>query len=422
MTLETPSRIEPALLDTVPARLADLVAETTAAASLLGNALHPKTASSVAQMVRIMNTYYSNLIEGHATRPRDIERALLSGTTWADIESLPPQTAQIEAALSGKADFPMGRRDLLIEAVAHVRVQEMIDDLHAKGKLPEPASGDFIKSLHQAFYEGASDSMLTVRGKDRSFRMQPGQWRNRPEQDVSVGRLVPPSSKAVTAFMDYFEKKYRMHSMGFASRILAIPCAHHRFNYIHPFPDGNGRVSRLMSHAMAQAAGIGAHGLWSISRGLARGLSGFSGRSEYKLRLDQADAPRHNDLDGRGNLSEKALIEFCEWFLQICVDQISFMQGLFQFETLQRRLRSYVEAQPKLKPETIRLLEEALVRGEIPRGEVARVAGLPERTARRVLAEALGDGILTSDTPKAPVRLSFPSHTHEIVFPKLFIG
>jgi len=62
-----------------------------------------------------------------------------------------------------------------------------------------------------------------------------------------------------------------------------------------------------MSHAMAHTAVIGAHGLWSVSRGLARGLES---RDEYKRMMDYADSPRRNDLDGRGNLSLLALKEF----------------------------------------------------------------------------------------------------------------
>jgi Fic family protein len=98
--------------------------------------------------------------------------------------------------------------------------------------------------------------------------MTPGAWRGRPEEDVAVGRHQPPSSDRVEDFMRHFEEQFRFDRMGKAARIMAIPAAHHRFNYIHPFADGNGRVS----HAMTQVAGIGAHGLWSISRSLARGL------------------------------------------------------------------------------------------------------------------------------------------------------
>ncbi len=63
----------PARLEEAPAAIADAVAELAARAATLGHALHPRTA---ANLVRIMNPYYSNLIEGHDTRPRDIERAL----------------------------------------------------------------------------------------------------------------------------------------------------------------------------------------------------------------------------------------------------------------------------------------------------------------------------------------------------------
>jgi len=127
--------------------------------------------------------------------------------------------------------------------------------------------------------------------------MIPGRLRNEAKRDTVVGRHQPPSSPSVEAFMHYFESRYRFEELGRAGRIAAIAAAHHRLNYIHPFPDGNGRVSRLMSHAMGHAAGFGAHGLWSISRGLARGLES---PTEYMHIMDATDAPRPSDVDGRG--------------------------------------------------------------------------------------------------------------------------
>lgn len=144
--------------------------------------------------------------------------------------------------------------------------------------------------------------MLTITGVGREFTMTPGEWRSRPEHDVAVGRHQPPSSASVDDFMRHFAQRYRFEGIGRASRIMALAATHHRFNYIHPFPDGNGRVSRLMSHAMAWRADVAAHGLWSISRGLAHGLES---RTEYKQMMDVADTPRQGDLDGRGNLSER---------------------------------------------------------------------------------------------------------------------
>ena len=241
-SLESVQRIEPVRLENPPERVADLAAELSAASAKLGRSLHPRTAAHLADLVRIMNTYYSNLIEGHNTRPRDIERAL-----------------------AGEFDRDEDRRNLQLEAAAHVRVQSEVDRMAAAGTLPEPASLKFIQWLHREFYRDAPEPMLRVTGAGREFTMTPGEWRSRLEHDVAVGRHQPPSSARVDDFMRYFAQRYRLEGVGRAGRIIAMAAAHHRFNYIHPFPDGNGRVSRLMSHAMAWQADVAAHGLWSIS-------------------------------------------------------------------------------------------------------------------------------------------------------------
>jgi len=393
-TADTIFRIEPTLLDEVPGEVNDVVAELAAASSHLGASLHPTTAVSLADLVRIMNTYYSNLIEGHNTRPRDISRAL-EGQFFRDAE----------------------RRNLQLEAAAHVRVQRDIDQRAAGAELGEPAAPDFLRALHREFYRDAPEAMLRVKSDDHFIRMTPGEWRSRPEEDNVVGRHVPPASARVRELMARFGEAYTLGKMRQGARILAIPAAHHRFNYIHPFPDGNGRVSRLMSHAMGYFAGIDAHGLWSISRGLARGLKS---RTEYKAMMDRADAPREGDFDGRGNLSRKALVEFSQWFLEVALDQVKFMSSLFEIDALAGRLKMHVERSETLKPESAALLEAALMRGEIERGAAPGITGLPERTARRVLNETLAAGLLASTTPKGPVSLRFPDEALEMLFPKLY--
>jgi Fic family protein len=393
MNQETSYRIEPCLLSNPPVEVVDLLAALSSASQRLVRGLHPRTAAGLADLVRIMNCYYSNLIEGHNTTPREIERAL-----------------------SGQLDDRDDRRNLQLEAKAHIRIQRLIDEQAAAGTLPEPASIPFIRWLHREFYAEVPAAMLEIEGSGRRLTMTPGKFRDRPEEDVSVGRHLPPSSGQVDAFMAYFETQYRFQRLGQGGRIMAMAAAHHRLNYIHPFPDGNGRVSRLMSHAMGLQAGIGAHGLWSVSRGLARGLES---RGDYKRMMDQADTPRQNDLDGRGNLSLKALEAFVAWFLKVCLDQVTFMESLFRLESLSTRLKRYQEVMA-WKPEAACLLEAALLKGELQRGEAARVTGMKERSARLLLSTLVEDGILASDTPKGPVRLKFPVHSVEILFPRLF--
>ena len=136
---ESVQRIEPARLETPPEAVADLAAELAAASAKLGRSLHPHTAAHLADLVRIMNSYYSNLIEGHDTRPRDIERAL-----------------------SDELDAEPERRNLQLEARAHIRVQEQIDQLHAKGQLGEPATPTFVAWVHEQFYADAPSDLTTI--------------------------------------------------------------------------------------------------------------------------------------------------------------------------------------------------------------------------------------------------------------------
>ncbi|NTW69835.1 MAG: Fic family protein, partial [Chlorobiaceae bacterium] len=276
MITETPPPLEPCLPDTLEPEIVDLIAALSSAAEVLGHRLHPKTAASLADLVRVMNCYYSNLIEGHNTKPREIEAAL-----------------QSLFSTSGE------RRNLQIEAVAHIRLQREIDAMHACATLPDAASSQFICWLHKEFCKDLPDAMLYLEKTEGRIRIDPGKFRSEPMHDVSVGRHIPPESITVESFMAYFEKRYNFTPLGKGMRLAAMAAAHHRLNYIHPFLDGNGRVSRLMSHAMALHAGIGAHGLWSVSRGLARGLES---RLDYMRMMDHADMPRQGDIDGRGNL------------------------------------------------------------------------------------------------------------------------
>ncbi len=391
--MESAARIEPCRIDPVPAAVADRAAQLAAEAAVLGKRLHPATARSLAQLVRVMNCYYSNLIEGHNTRPRDIERAL-------------------------SADFDDGpRRDLQIEARAHIRLQARIDELCAAGMLGAPASRQFVRWLHREFYDDAPASALLIETGSRPFSMVPGEFRTKPEHDNVVGRHQPPSSVVVEEFMTYFERRFDLAKVGVAEGLICLGLAHHRFNYIHPFADGNGRVSRLMTHAMAHECGIGAHGLWSISRGLARGRTD---RSEYKSLMDHADMPRQGDLDGRGNLSTRASVDLVLWFLEVALDQIQFMSALFSWNELRERLDSYVTIDLGQRQEAADFVQLLFLRGELARGEVSSVSGLKERTARTMLTELVEAGLVDSATPKGVVSLRFTSASVDRLFPKLF--
>ena len=222
--------------------LADLAITLTEKSASLRSSLPPKIMTALATVVRSMNCYYSNLIEGHDTHPIDIERALNE-----DFSADPIQ------------------RDLQLEAKAHITVQEWID----RGGLDDRATTcDGLLETHRRFCELLPVELLWLNNPDTGERLQviPGELRQR---EMSVGTHVGISSGALLRFMDRFEGGYT--KLGKLDSILAAAAAHHRLLYIHPFLDGNGRVARLMSHAMLRQS-VATGGVWSIARGLARNV------------------------------------------------------------------------------------------------------------------------------------------------------
>jgi Fic family protein len=392
--LETPGRIEPCFFEEhIPAELADLSVDIQREAILLGKGLHPDSAAELADLVRLMNCYYSNQIEGHNTRPRDIEKALAG------------------AELEDKT------RPLALEARAHVIVQRAIDEMYQNGTMPIPTSVEFLTWVHKAFYDEMPEEFQVIEYPNGTQEpIIPGHMRQDGDAEVAVGRHHPPSSARVAVFMEHFDKRFQIAARSSSGRIIAIASAHHRLNFIHPFPDGNGRVSRLMSHAMALNAGIDGEGLWSISRGLARGLKD---RGEYKRMMDSADSPRRGDRDARGNLSEAALKTFCAWFLKVALDQVTFSAKLFDLGGLDKRYRRLVSdtIDDKRAPD---LVSAVLRHGALERGEAQFALKTSERTARNTLRQLTDAGFLTSVSPKTPVRLAFPLEYRERLFPNLF--
>jgi Fic family protein len=204
--------------------------------------------------------------------------------------------------------------------------------------------------------------------------------------------------------------------LGKADVILGAAAAHHLLLWIHPFLNGNGRVARLMSHAMLLDA-LDTGAAWSVARGLARNVAAYKGH------LAACDLPRRNDLDGRGSLSEEALAAFSHFFLETCIDQVSFMEGLAQPERLRARILLWAQEEVRLgalPPQAGSILEAVLYRGELPRGEVADLLGLTPRHARRIVAALVDRNILTADGQREPLRLAFPAALASRWMPGLF--
>ena len=385
----TETSFEPAFPEQHKARLEDLACLVILRAGQLQAKLRPPLMEELAGVTRMMHCYYSNLIEGQQTLVPDIEAALRNDF------SAEPQ-----------------KRDMQGLALAHLACQTW-----AAGYTGSPYAQEFLCELHNRFYSALPPSLCTATTRSGAkVPMTPGVLRT---SNVHVGAHVAPPFELLPGLMRNFRRSYENLDLSTASRIVAVAASHHRLAWIHPFSDGNGRVVRLFSDTLLRQLGVDAGGLWSLSRGLA-----FE-RKQYYERLANADHVRSaaSADDGRGHLSERALREFCEFVLKVMLDQISFMDAVFELETLADRIEHYVRREAGLGENGARvflLLREALYRGEFPRGDSGRIAGAGERTGRTALSAAVEAGLLKSQTPKSPVRLALPAKVLGAYFPRLF--
>ena len=387
-----PSDMEPLLPGGDEGKSSGLALALIRGAERLRGSLHPITRGLLADLVRSMNSYYSNLIEGHRTRPRDIEAAIRK-----DFSTNPAQ------------------RSLQIQHIAHMEVQAEME-----ARLPSMAAGDvcsadFLCWLHGEFYRRLPDEFRKhTDEKGKTYEVKPGEIRR---GEVSVGRHMAPSSKKLGEFLKRFAEFYGPLVTAEPGSLIAAAAAHHRLTWIHPFLDGNGRVARLFTHAWFIKAGVDSNGLWTISRGLARR------NADYQASLANADEKRVNDYDGRGYLSQRYLGEFCQFFLGTAVDQVEFMEGLLSLDDMLNRIAGYAgrrEAAKALPKGSGLVLKESFLRGEIARGDVPRIIGASPRTAQKVTGKLLSERLITSNSPKGPLRLGFPADAAGEYFPNLY--
>lgn len=349
--------------------------------------VHPITEARIAKLLRSVNSYYSNRIEGQQTHPRDIERALRKSF------SKEPAKARLQRL-----------------AIAHIETQQDLEAwLADKPDLPVFGAA-FLLKLHKGFYGRLTKEDRTTGQGDE---VVPGELRKR---DVTVGDHDAPDWRAVPLFLERAEGVYAA-ARGLSSKLIAIACAHHRIAWLHPFRDGNGRVVRLQSQAALLQHGAGS-ALWSVSRGLARDVQA------YYDRLSDADSPRRGDLDGRGNLSEAGLAAFAKYFLETCLDQVVFMAQMLDLTALRSRMQGYLlylsREEKEVRVEAVPALHYVFLAGSAPRGEFKQMTGLASRSADRVLAALLRRGLLESDSSKGAVRFGLPLEALAYYFPRLY--
>lgn len=349
-------------------------------------------------LLRAVNSFYSNRIEGNPTHPAEILHA---------------QEEVKEKELS----------DELLEIKRHIEVQRNLASSPVDRL--ELCKEEYLLKIHREFYEGIPDKFLDIKknGGGETIRLFPGELRN---TEVKVGKHVPPSAQDLPSYMRWFESSYRLDRLYGLTPLLAAAGAHHRLMWIHPFLDGNGRVGRLFTDQYLRAAGLGGYGLWSISRGFGRDVDA------YYHSLFEADRPRKGDLDGRGILSDSGLLAFTKYFIDVALDQVKYFSSLLEPQKLNQRIDVYFEMRKRgiwlnskgvpmapLRSEAKEIYKRLLYHGDQQRADIQAILGVSERTTRTILGQMADERLIASDARK-PISLSLSPNSIELLFPHLW--
>jgi Fic family protein len=363
-------------------------------ATLTGNHNHI-VLKSIKDLLRTTNSYYSNKIESEGTHPIDIENAM-------------------------KKNFSTDekKRKLQFLSLAYIEAQKQLENIVTTNI--NIFTKEFIQSIHKTFYtQMGMEAFLTIKQGELSVVMQPGEFR---AQNVYVGDHTAPEYSLVNTIINEFEDQYKSvyNAQTQAKKLLYLLSSHHRLTWIHPFLDGNGRVSRLFLDAGFFNLKMEGYGLWNIARGLARN------NQEYQKHLSLADMPQQGATDGKGPLSLRGLQYYLKYMLSTALDQIDFMNKNLQLSSLANRIDKFivlanngmVDTEPFPKYTSL-LLKELLIKGELARGEVKNIIHKSDRTATSLIKILIDRDYIESDTPKSAIRIKFNAKFASYLMPNL---
>lgn len=373
----------------IPQSLLDKCDQLQVATVRLDASIPAETAKPLGVLLRATNSFYSNLIEGQYTEPLEL------------------------AATAPKRD----RKQLTELAVGHVHAQMLAERFLGIQRVGGGAnwawlfSPVFVGTMHNLLFRYAKPSDLRLQD---GTSMSPGAFRGR---DVTIGEHIPPSHAAVLEMLHRMQQVYGTE-VDFRYRLLGAMAYHHRLSWVHPFPDGNGRTMRLITHLHLTWLDL-ASDLWSLSRGLARR------QSEYYVRLANADSERRGALDGRGTLSQKGLFDFVDFMLDTCLDQVEYMARSLATHDLRSRLEAIILTnehfrRAKIRAESGRALHLLITQGRVSRSDFKVYLGVGDRLATEQLAQLISLGVVNSPTPRArEIYPAFPGWFAQQVFQDL---
>ncbi len=317
--------------------------------------IHPRLIASLRESARLLSTHYSTQIEGNRL-------------------SLP----EVEQVIAGQGGFPGRERD-----------EREVQNYYSAVEKSEALAG-----LQRAFKEEDIQLLhgLSYEGKAKPTPYRDGQNVIRNSGDGSIG-YIPPEAGEVPTLM---AELVMWINEEIETKCLPIPVvaalAHYQFATIHPYYDGNGRVSRLLATMILYRCGYGLKGIYSLEEYYGRNLS------EYYDALTVG--PSHNYRLGR---TESDVTGFVQYF---CV---GMAEAFLHVELRAEKIGGDTQAdQGALLRELRPLQRQALglfVQSRVVTvGELSEYLGIAARRGRDVCAKWVEEGFLVVENPSKKAR------------------
>lgn len=376
--------------------------------------LAPATAKAIGAKVRVINSHFSNSIEGLATTYRQIEE-------------------EIERERSGKPrrmapkGTPISDEQYAHEvARAHVLVEEQLMDLvlNHGGNVSTP---EFVSLIHKSIFSQLppEHQFTHERGHFTDIPVTPGIFRDGP---IHVGnkdysdQIGPSTKQDLEACMQAFGRIYDPATFkGGEAQMIAAAASHVKLGWLHPFRDGNGRTIRLHSTLFMARCGVNRANLWSLSRGLSQR------RGRYFSFLSAGNPQPMDENRDKITFQSDNTAMFCQGFLTIAKEQVDFMKDQLRLRSVSERIDAFAATELKAQfgirsMDAGRLLRVVFQNGQLERQQAYEVLGsLKLRTAQTIVSGLVQDGYLESQSHKSPLTIGLPAKAMSAYFPDLCI-
>ncbi|EHL23531.1 filamentation induced by cAMP protein Fic [Acidovorax sp. NO-1] len=322
--------------------------------------------------LRLLNPSFDSPLLDVLTDLEHLRRLQIQGTTpmpvfmqlkqvFHVLESL--ASARIEGNHTTLADYVEARvidgpnRSEQLQEIANIeRAMQQVEDSVEPG---EPVTEHLLRGLHATTVDGLKREGDTNPGAYRQGAVKIAQADHQPPEAPQVPDYM---TELVTFINRADPPKYDL---------MKVALAHHRFAWVHPFGNGNGRVVRLLTYAMLIKYGFRVN---AVVRLLNPAAVFCADRNAYYARLGDADAG-----------TDEALERWCVYVLSGVRDELTKVDRLADYEHLKAKVLlpavNYARERQLITPLEQAVLTTTIKAGTVKAGDLE--AAMPDLNANQ---------------------------------------